>query len=47
MSRNKGAWLAQSVERATLVFKVVSVSPPLGVEITQKNEVFKKMNKKV
>ena len=29
-----GAWLAQSVERATLDLRVVSLSPTLGEEIT-------------
>ena len=31
---NRGTWLAQSVEHATLDFSVVSSSPALGAEIT-------------
>ena len=32
----RGAWLAQSEEHATLHLGVVSLSPPLEVEVTQK-----------
>lgn len=33
-TRCGGAWLAQSVERATLVLRVVCLSPMFGVEIS-------------
>ena len=31
---NRGAWLVQSVKHVTFVFRVVNLSPRLGVEIT-------------
>lgn len=34
--RLRGAWLAQSVEHATLDLGVMSLSPTLGVDITKK-----------
>jgi len=34
MSCIGGAWLAQLVEHATLVLRVVSLGPTLGVEMT-------------
>ena len=38
--------LAESVEHATLDFRVVSLSPTLGVEITQKKERKEKKKKR-
>ena len=35
----RGAWLAQSVECATLHFRIISLNPTLGVEITLKNKI--------
>ena len=34
--QNKGGWLAQSVEHATVDLEVVNSSPMLGAEITYK-----------
>ena len=34
--RLRGAWLAQSVEPATLDLRAVSSSPMIGIEITYK-----------
>ena len=36
----RSAWLAQSVEHATLDLGIVSLSPTLGVEITLKKPDF-------
>ena len=42
----QGTWLAQSVEHTTLDLRVVSLSPGLAVEITQKKQRPKNLLKK-
>ena len=36
IKQKRDAWLGQSVEHATLDLRIMSLSPPLGAEITRK-----------